>query len=248
MPAARTFRDAIMRAVPRWLQRGTGAKVMFALGVQFDALTDALVAGIKSRWPGAYGFESLSMIGRERRLRRGIGETDADYADRLRGWLDHHALRGGPFELLAQIHTHYASSPFVVDLIYYSGRRFTMDPTGAVSIYADAGDVFPWTPDADSTRWARQWLIYQWPTPVSADGTWDSGGTWDDGGVWDSSLTAAEVADIRAIVREWSAAHMKTTIVLMRPGTELWDFPTGTWGDGGTWPTAQPVVLGVGDT
>lgn len=243
----RTFRDALTQAVPRWLRREHGAKILFAVGVQLDALMDGLVAGVKSRWPGAYGFESLTIVGRERRMRRAIAETDEGYAERLRGWLDAHRMRGGPYGLLEQVHTYYAAAPFAVDLIYYSGRMFQMDAAGAVSLYADAGALFPWVPDARADLWSRQWLIYQWPTPVSADGTWGSGGTWSDGYVWDSTLTDLEARDIRAVVREWSAAHVKSTVVLMRPGTELWDYPAGTWGDSGTWPTASPVVLGVGE-
>lgn len=242
----RTWRDALNLAVPRWLRRETGAKVLFAVGVQFDALTDGLVAGVKSRWPGAYGYESLTLVGRERRMRRGIAETDAGYAERLRGYLDAHRRRGGPYELLEQVHAYYAANPFAADLIYYSGRMFQMNAAGEISLYADAGALYPWNPDSDSARWCRQWLMYAWPTPISSDGTWGSGGTWGDGRVWGSDVTAAEARDIRALVREWAAAHVHTTIVLMRPGTELWGYPAGTWGDGGTWPTAKPVVMGVG--
>lgn len=226
-----TFRDAIRRISPRWLQGGTAEKVMYSMAIQLDALTDSARAGIKLRFPGLYSPETLAMTGKDRRIRRGRYESDEVYAGRQLRWLDDHRRRGGPYALLEQIFAHYVPAPFAVALVYFSGRRFSMDTNGVIS-----RDDITWQPDADTAKWARWWLFYQWPDPVSSDGLWSDPGDWDDGGVWDSDLTIEEVDDIRDLPREWNCAHAFGKVVLLSSGVELWDYPQGPWDEpGGIW-------------
>lgn len=207
-----TFRDTLKSICPPWLQRGTAEKVLYAIGVHVDGVMDALVAGIKARFPGVYTAESLPLLGRDRRIRRGRTETDAVYTARLQRWLDDHRRRGGPYALLAQLFAHYAPSSFAIELRYVTGRRFQMDTAGNVV----RGDVV-WTPPGSTSQWARWWLFYDWPTDVAADGIWSDPGTWSDGGVWDYALTPQEVTDLRLVPREWNAAHALGWIVLQMP-------------------------------
>lgn len=209
----RRFRDAIRELSPPWLRGGLGEEILGAIAVQLDELTDRLVAGVRLRFPGLYGFASLPLIGRERRIRRGRLETDEVYVRRLGRWLDDHRRRGGAYALLGQLHAHYAPSAFPIVLRYASGRRYTMDAAGVVT-----RDVAAWAvPGGATPRWARWWLFYTWPDPVSDDGTWGDPGTWGDGGVWGSSLTPDEVRDLRLVPREWGAAHATGRIVLESP-------------------------------
>lgn len=214
--ALRTFRDAIREISPWWLRGPIGGGVLYAIAAQLDALTDGLRAGIKVRFPGLYSMESLPLIGRERRIRRGRFEGEAKYAGRLIPWLDHHRRRGGPYAMLAQLFAHYAPSNFEIELRYASGRRYEMDTSGTVL----RGDIV-WTPPGSSAQWARWWLIYQWPDVISDDGIWSDPGTWNDGGVWDCDLPAAEVRDIRMIPREWNAAHAIGRVTLESPGITI---------------------------
>jgi hypothetical protein len=207
-----TFRDTIRKLVPSWLRGRIGGGILYAIAVQMDALADAVVAAVKVRFPGLYSFESLPILGRDRRIRRGRLEPDAIYAVRLRRWLDDHRRRGGPYALLAQVHAFYAQNPFEVELRYFSGRRFEMDADGNVT----RGDLV-WSPPGNPAAWARWWLYYQWPDPVDDDGLWSDPGTWDDGGVWDSNLSAQDVRDIRLVPREWNAAHAIGRVVIVSP-------------------------------
>jgi len=209
----RTFRDAIRNISPPWLQVGTAQAILYAIGAQLDALGDALRAGVKVRFPGYYSTESLPLIGRERRIRRGRFETEATYATRLIPWLDHHRRRGGPYAMLAQLHAYYAPNNFGIELRYASGRNYTMEPSDGSIVRDD----ITWTPPGDAAQWARWWLYYQWPDPIGDDGIWSDPGTWDDGGVWDSDLAPSDVRDIRLIPREWNAAHAIGRIVLESP-------------------------------
>ncbi len=240
-PTTRTFRDSIRELSPPWLRTLISEKVMYAIGVQADALGDAVAAAVKTRFPNVYSGESLPYIGRDRKILRGRNETNAVYASRLNRWLDDHATRGGPYALLAQLYAHLAPASFAIDLVYASGRRFRMDANGVVSTRDDVGT---WVPDADTAKWARWWLFYAWPTPVAADGIWSDPGIWDDGGVWDSDLTVSEVTDLRAVPKEWNNGHSFGRIVLLSGDVELWDYPEGTWDDpGGIWGETGPAQL-----
>jgi hypothetical protein len=209
-----TFRDSLRRICPSWLRGGVAGKVMYAIGVHLDVLFVFAEAAIKSRFPSLYADDSLPPIGRERRIRRGRNEPAQTYAVRLGRWLDDHATRGGPYALLAQVHAYYAALPFAVRLVYRSGRAFDKDPTGNVTML----DVV-WEPDAHPERWARWWLIYEWPQvigPPRVIGTPGLliGGDW----VLGSDLTQTEANDIRAIPVEWNAAHAIGRIILNHAG------------------------------
>jgi hypothetical protein len=210
--ALRTFRDAIRELSPPWLRGPVLGKTMYALGALFDEMQANLVAGVKLRFPGLYTYESLPLLGRERRIRRGRLETEAVYASRMLPWLDHHRLRGGPYALLEQLHAHFAPANFAIVLRYTSSRRFSMDVAGTVT-----RDDSAWSPPHGTTRWARWWLFYDWPEPLDTDGLWGDPGTWTDGGVWGSNLSPTEVRDLRMVPREWNAQHAVGFLVLDSP-------------------------------
>lgn len=237
-PELLTFRAAIKRLSPPWLQKGRAGRYMYALGKLLDDQTALYVAGFKSRHPGLYSFDSLALVGRDRKIRRGRVEVDAHYAERLAHFLDDHSTRGGPYAMLAQLFQFYAPANFEIDLVYRSGRRFQMDEDGVV-VRDDIGHF-------QAAKWAQWTLYFEWPDAVALDGTWGSGGTWDNVGVWGSDLTPTEVSDLRLVPREWNAAHAIGKIVLLTAGVKLWGYPTGTWGDGDLWGGQDAVQLSVG--
>lgn len=236
-----TFRDTLRKLSPRWLQGPVGQRIIYAMGVHMDALVDACAEAVRLRYPGNAPSEALAYHGQDRRMSRGRLESDDTYAARLRGWLDAHKGRGGPYAMLAQIHAHYAPASFPVQLLYRSGRRYSMDAQGVVAM-----DDIAWSPDAIPEKWARFWLFYEWPTPISSDGIWDDPGVWGDAGAWDSSLTPQEAEDIKLVPREWNAAHCSGDVVLLTGDAELWDYPVGIWDDGGLWDAFGPARLAIG--
>jgi hypothetical protein len=215
----RTFRDRLRRACPPWLQHGWAEKLLYAFGAQIDAFADALVAGVKMRFPNVYSPESLPLIGRERRIARGLLENDATYATRLTRWLDDHKRRGSPYAMLAQLHAYYAPNNFTTQLVYRSGRRFSMDTDGNVV----RDDLPDWSPDALSEMWARWWLY------LFTD-------------AYTLPLSDQDRADIALIPTEWNAAHCFGTIVLLPTGAELIDTP-GLIDQPGTIDTMVAAIL-----
>jgi hypothetical protein len=217
-----TFRDSIRKLSPPWLQNGLAEKILYTIGVQIDAFGDALVAGLNLRFPGRYSDESLPLLGRERRIRRGRVETTAVYATRLRRWLIDHRQRGSPRALLAQLYAHFAPANFQIQLIYYSGRRYTMDTAGNV-----VQDDIVWSPDLVTTQWARWWLFYYtdaFPSP-----------------------TADDITNLIMVPQEWNAGHCLGTLVLVPTGSELWDFPLGRqWNRSRAWDSSAITTIPIG--
>lgn len=197
-----TYRDSLRKLSPPWLQNGLAERILYALGLQVDAFGDALTAGVKQRFPGLYSFEALPLLGRERRIRRGLAENDETYAARLTRWRLDHRRRGGPYALLAQLHAYYAPNNFPITLVYQSGRRYSMDVSGRV-----VRDDIVWSPDALTTQWARWWLFFE--TDIFGTPTGD------------------QIADLKSVPREWNAAHCLGYIVLRVSGAEIVDEPGG---------------------
>jgi hypothetical protein len=208
------FRDTLLAIVPKWLKAGVGGALLYAFGVVFDLIADGVAEAVKRRFPGYEAYDSLNIIGKDRRIRRGAFETEANFAARLPQWLVDHSNRGGPYALLRQVFGFYSSNPFDVELRYHSGRKFDMDTLGTITL----GDTV-WVPPLD-TDWATWFLIYQWPGAVNDDGNWDDPGTWDDGGIWDSDITAEERDEIVQVPSEWKAAHARGFVILQNAGNE----------------------------
>lgn len=230
-----TYRDEIRRESPPWLQTGFAEKYLYAWALQIDVLGDAVVYAVMHRFPGFYSDESLGLIGRERRIVRGRLEDNATFAGRLIRWLTDHRVRGGPYALLGQTAAHYAPALFPIDLVYTSGRRFSITPEGiaAIEAGADIDDVIERADenihaDAHSDPWARWWMIYntnQWVETPPND---------------------AELADIRLVPQSWNAAHCHGTIVLLPINAELWNWPIGhVWNEPGTWNMTGPEPIYV---
>jgi hypothetical protein len=223
------YRDALKTVSPWWLQNGLAQKIIYAFGAVYDALGDAASDAVKRRFPSAEWPDSLPLIGRDRRIRRGSAEPDEIYASRLLRWLDDHRTRGNPYAMLAQLHAYYAAAPFQIDLLYESGRRYSMATDGTVT-RDDIGFG-----DVNHAQWARWTLIYFWPTDILPAGKWGSSGkTWgQNNNVWGvdpASLTASQVSDIRLVPTEWNAAHCQGLIVMLGPGLRMWGYPPRVWG------------------
>jgi hypothetical protein len=230
---ALNFRDLAKKISPAWLRTGIAEKLMYTIGLYFDALVELTDAAVRIRFPGDYGYESLPYLSRERGIRQGIGESNASFALRLNEWFETHKDRGGPYPMLEQIWHHYKDSPdgaFPVHLVYTSGARFDMGTDGVITRDADS-----FSTGLGPDDWAHWWLVYERPTPIADEGTWGDPGTWTDGGVWGSALSPEEVTDLRLIPTEWNNAYCLGHLVVLSPGQALWGVPEELWGSGGTW-------------
>lgn len=212
-----TFRDTLRAICPPWLQGGIAEKLLYSMAVQLDSMGDALVAGVKIRFPNVYTDESLALLGVERRIRRGQVEDAATYTPRLQRWLTDHQRRGGPYAMLEQVYAHYKPNNFPIVLLYRSGRRFQMDVSGNIT-----RDTVPTLPNAAWAKWTmvyfsdaftiadapdvalvpREWIAAHCIGDVvilpTGGELWDYplGHVWDEPGVWDTAIPPVQVVII----------------------------------------------------
>jgi hypothetical protein len=191
-----TFRDQLRDRSVSWLKTGNNERLLYSLAVILDNLGDALTQGIKSRYPGLVDMSVLGLTGQERRIRRGLTESETAYADRLRYWWDAHRTRGSPVTLLEQMSIRYEHA-FPIELISRNGRRYTLSTSGEIT-----RDSVVWSPDMEPERWARWWMICY----------------------TDSITTPEQLADLAVIPREWNAAHCNGTVILLGTNAALIDY------------------------
>jgi len=254
-----TFVTGVTRAMPPWLKRTRGLRLLEAIGEQIDDVVDRTAEGVRLRFPyDAPDPGALALTGRERRIRRGPGESAATYARRLRGWWDAHRTRGGPYALLGQLYAFFLDWLDVrMDVVYHSGTRRWIDTAGAIT-----RDAITW--EADGTdSWARFWVFFHVPALIPGTGDTlitDAGEVLiteageslvTDADISPSDLSLAEQDIFTAIPREWSAAHVdKISVVLLWGERRLWAYPqpvpTWTaWGASGALWGEPPVVLEI---
>jgi hypothetical protein len=227
------FSRLATRIGPPWLRRTWAQRILGAMVAPLDVVADAMTAGVRARFPSWQSGEALSLIGRERRIRRGPTEASATYAPRLRLWLDAHRGRGGAHAMLAQLRAYW---------------RGTIDGTHAVLshggvLHESIDDVitrtpFAWVADG-SALWPQVWVMLHLdadPRPVTVD----------------------DEASFRAVPVEWSAAHIwRVHVVLLWDLGRLWEYPDPvlTWADWNardvalsaltwdTWDYQQPITI-----
>lgn len=235
--------SGILRAVPRWLTRVRAARLLQGIGDFFDAESVKADEAVRARFPRAEVPSALPYIGRERRIRRGPGETGATYASRLLRWWDAHRARGSAYEMLRQLRDFWRASPEVeeIHVVAHSGRRHWVDMADADTFTRDSVAWLPGPID----EWAHVWVF------LYTDGPPDTASTLvthagdilvthlgDDlvaitdlsGG---GALAEEEAELYRAVPREWSAGHIPYVTVVLR------------WGDG--WLLGYPPGIELGD-
>lgn len=253
-----TYVTRVREASPPWLLRSVGGRVMTAIAEVIDTLVDRASDGVSHRFPGLVDNSALTMIGRERRIRRGPGEAVATYARRLRPWWDRHRVRGGPYALLGQLHDFFlAWLPGRKDVVYHSGTRRWIDEAGEIT-----RDSITW--EADGTpQWAQVWVFFYLDDDlIELEGdvlatTWGEILTTLDGEplgttytIALSALTALEAEVFKCIPREWSAAHVMRTHVVLLPGdAALVGYPPRLVGEEGqtVGRTDAPTILLIED-
>jgi len=245
------WKNAALRELPPWLRRTVGSAAVKGMATPVDAEQDRSSESIALRFPG--GSESnaatihpnaLSLIGRERRILRGPGESDEAYAERLRGWWDAHRTRGGAYALLTQLHKYFlALNNCPIQYINQDGASVTVAADGSFT----RSTIPTWTGDgADPPFWARFYLVFYLDGSVlnfaliTEDGdpilTEDGEQIVVSVSIFD--LTSDDHKMLCAIAHEWNAAHVdRIYIVLMPAGGYAWGLPPGImWGDAGkTW-------------
>lgn len=233
------FRARFKRFLPSWLAEGEGEALWWSMSVMIDAFLQRTYDGLRARFPTYAPTDALRYISRDRKIVRGIGETDAEFAERLIRWLDDHKVRGNPFALMEQLQAYCRTGDpdymVRVRTVDRRGNWYTIDRDGTRSVTLDSGN-WSWDALAASPSWARFWvIIYPY-----LDEPWSDSPEWGDGRLYGDKVstigttaTLAEVAAVRQIVREWKPAGTRCENIIIAFDDTSFDptapEPTGDW-------------------
>ncbi len=217
----RTLRDKI---APRWLTSGEGGLVGYALDIVKDAFVERARLGLMARFPQndptgqtTAPPDALAALGRDRRVVKGISETDVQYAARLVQWLNDRRTAGNPFTLMQKL-AEYTGPLCSFRTVDVRGNWYSRAADGTETSLLKEGN-WDWDGDGTGTRWSRFWVIVYpnglW-TPSLADWGDAAGPDWGEPvGSLGSTATAEQVSTMRFLVNDWKPAGTRCINIIL---------------------------------
>jgi hypothetical protein len=245
------FRTIWQKMGPRWLVgEGDGALVAYSLGVVLDAFVERLRLGFLVHMPQQDPSgtpapdDALIEMGRDRREIRGMFETSAEYAARMKGWLDDRRKAGTARMLLRKLAA-YTGPGVAWRVVDVRGNWYSRTGDGIESQSLQANN---WHWDNDSERWSRFWVIcypnglwseYPHKLGDTAAPKW---GEFTNADTIGTTMTQEHVATLKHIVREWKPYGTRGSIIVAFDPNSF--NPSSPEPDG-TWAHHSKVVGGV---
>jgi hypothetical protein len=243
------FRDAIRKYVPPWLSdrpssgRTVGFRMLWSMVAPIDSSAEVLIQGLMARLPAVGTNTALPYTGRTRGILRGQNETDAEYAARLRGWLERWRLAGSMDAIALTLHEYLANNPRV-RVVNRAGYMVTVDTDGSITKEQTSWDWDSVSHPERAGFWSEIWIIV-YPMQWGKTGPFlDTAGspTWgeDDLGIG-HDVTREEYDAVKALIATWKSAHTKVRAIIWSLDSDAFDpstpasMPDGNWGAwGGT--------------
>ncbi|MCL2777712.1 MAG: hypothetical protein FWD73_06880 [Polyangiaceae bacterium] len=252
MAAPLRFRTIRSKLGPPWLTvHGESGLVGYALDIVKDAFIERLRQGLLAQQPQQDPTgettappDALAEMGRDRRVVRGIGESDQSYARRLVLWLDDRKTAGSAFALLQKLSEYTGPGP-KFRTVDARGNWYTREVDGSESYILKRNnwdwDGRPRTADG-RLRWSRFWVI------IYPNGLWTEAPCWGDDdapawgdppeSTWGSTAPAGHVDMLRAIVADWMPAGTRCVNIILAFDPNSFDpmaavdadgMPAGLW-------------------
>lgn len=275
--SASPFREAILRMAPGWLRGAPGSggigyigsKYLYSIGLEIDALQDAIKQGIRKRHPTYIApgdsqpdGDALTLIGNDRTIPQGVNESNTSYGIRLKEWVDDLKMSGSAWATLKQIQGYLSPNRTTLRLVNNWGVWYTMnaDYSTSLTISPLVANIPNWNWDG-AGPWQQTWSpLFAWSRfwPIiycSGGKPFDIGPRWGDPGAryatpgrtWGTTATSTQVAGIRNIVKTFKAAHSRCVNIIIAfdsasfnpAGANGAPLPDGTWGRWAN-PTSSP--------
>jgi hypothetical protein len=247
------IRTQARRWVPPWLSERitqgstVGWRVIWAAAVIADAAAQQAFEALGARLPGIGTPTALPRIGTDRALFRGLDDTDADFALKLRAWLDRWAdggtMRGIAREMQQYVRRLPGGDRYTVRVVDRAGVWHVRAGDGSTTTIQPADAAWSWDWDSEIAEragfWSDLWVIIT-PAPYALIPYWGTSTT-----SWGHAIPQSEVAPLREILSSWKAAHSNVRAVIWAPEddpeglttsvmdpTDPTSFrPDGTWGN-----------------
>ncbi len=244
MPTTLSFRIVRSRISPRWLTDGEGGLVGYALDLVKDAFVERLRLGHLARFPQQDPSgtpappDALAAMGRDRRVVRGLNESDTSYAVRLRSWLDDRRTGGNAFTLMQKLAEYLGPLP-KFRTVDNRGNWYTRDPDGTRTLLLNIDN---WDWDGEATKWSRFWVI------VYPNGLWTGARQFGDPGLTIGGLPEETIGStappnvvqtVKFLVNDWKPAGARCVNIIIAFDEDSLDptfgpedvgMPGGEWG------------------
>lgn len=239
MPSFRTIRRFL---APRWLTEGDGGLVGYSLDLMKDAFVERLRLGHLARFPqnGPNGetapADALVQLGRDRRVVRGLFDTDADYAERIRREpFDDRPRQGSAFMLMQKLAEYLGPLPSF-RTVDDRGNWYSRAADGTESRLLKQ-ENWDWSGDPVGEKWSRFWVIIYpnglWSANTDDWGvnTWGADGWGEASETWGSTASTEHVETVRALVADWMPAGARCVNIIVALDPASFD-PTAPEPDG----------------
>jgi hypothetical protein len=232
---------------PSWLKKPWGQRLVYALTLPLDVITEWIYQGVRARFPLVGTPTAYAALGRDRGIVRGPSESDEHFAERLMRWLDDWHTAGGPHALLNQIAGFLGATPPKLSLVWHNPATDTATwvvrgTDGVISTHRESPTNFDWDSETNvdsSNQWARFFIVIHSdagnPWDPAAD--WGGGTAWKGGQLWGFTGTPLEIAGLRQILDDWRPAHAICPWVIVafdaasfNPTGSGAGYPDGWWG------------------
>lgn len=245
-------RDTLPSLVTTWLSdrvqngRTVGFRVLRALVMGLDALLDMAVQGLDA-WFGFGTPTALPLLGRSRGILRGRSETQAEYATRLRAWLETWPEAGSSELIALSIHQYLGTNPTVriiqrgevIGGVLQPSKWVTCESDGTITRTSALWNwdtiSHPARSDAAEPYWSDEWIVIQTSPFAERSGTLGSM-TGEDGHALGHAAAHAEVDAVHGLVGQWKGGHSCVSAVIWTTDATLFDptdpstCPNGRWG------------------
>lgn len=230
----KNWRNSIFKLAPSWLvgtpqSADEGEFVWYSLMVTLDAFLRRAELGLIAKFPTYAPTDAFPYLSRDRRILRGRDETDAQFAIRLKRYLDDHRTRGNPFAMMEQIRA-YLGVDVLCRTVDARGNWYTIATDGTYSTSLDTGN-WEWDDDAAS-QWSRFWVIiypdatlgpwFEQPYAIGSGSLW-GGAIGTAGYTIGTTATPDEVAAIRSLVQTWKPAGTTCEWIIISFDPDAWD-------------------------
>ena len=219
----KSYRAWLVEILPTWLNGVVGEKFSGSLAlVMGDTLGEIMRQALFARflyW-AEFPDDALRLIGSERMMPRYGNEKPQRYLERLK--------RAWPTWMFA------------------GTRQAVLDQLASAGFVADLWENFQWNFDGDTDDWSRFWVVLR-EFPYAQWYLGDEGIFLGYGGLTlGSDMTLDEQANVRALIRQWKAGHVRCAHIIVPWDLEAWDAnpPDGTWGDPANRPPYATFIPG----
>jgi hypothetical protein len=246
----KSLRQLLLDRLPPWLTGDVAGRLLYAIGVNHDALFDWALEGFRVRLPSKQAGGNLLQVGSDRGLPKYASETEGAYKRRITRWMATLRRKGHPFALLEQLHGYlYHQAVDVTMWQQGSSVAYRIKADGTQEIFArevfdwDGGDVGRyWVGIVKSSIVALHDDLTWAPTCFELPESYGTTNTYGDGtGYGGVDPTAA--SDLRKLCIAWQPTHAKLGGIIFCPYLNMFlpdtdgnpnTFPNGTWGSWST--------------